>query len=943
MTSSAPDKKNLFQESPTELRRLVLLLYGLVGPVFVLVLHLEHDPDRGHWELPTIAGLVLLGAVALLARKEPKPADWILPIGVVPTVCCGIAAASCGDHGAIYMAVTAAPLAWAAVLSETFVVYIAWGVATATSLAVYTHMYGLAHAIPGTALFGTLNGLVAWTLHGKARALRALHAETKERARRHEALLAAIPDTLIRAENGGKIVDVHVPSESSTGAQPALLPAPLPSLLGRNVFDFVPDDVAPILHGAATKAIETGELQTIEYSMSYPDDSRRSYESRFVRSGPDEVIVLRRDITSRKRAERALQESEEKYRSVVNAIAEGVIVRDTEGKLLACNEAAERILGLSREELEARDFPSFLREDGAPLPLEERPRHVALRTGLPVRGRVLGMERPDGSIAWLSVSAELLRHSTEDSPYAVVITFSDVTERRLHAQRQLRDARLAGLEERINEIELVMTPEGQLVAANDKAALAYGYSRDELLHLRIRDLRAPGSQPAVSKQLARLQTDGSLRFETLHVRRDGSVFPVLVSSRTFQVDDETFVHSLIHDLTDEHRVRDQLLRSQKMESIGRLAGSIAHDFNNLLTVIQSYSVMLESDLPEDDPHRQEVSEILAAASRATTLTRRLLAASRRQIRAPRELSLADVVRASEPALRSLLGPAIDLQLALPSEPWTAHLDRAQIELVLQNLASNARAAMPTGGSLRVTITNWTNPVDPDVFGAPPPPGDYVVLTVSDTGKGIDAATRERLFEPMLTTRDAVMTTGLGLAEVHGVVSQSSGHVAVTSTPGHGASFRLYFPRFRAPEAPKALREPAAATSRRTTILIVDDDAEVRAVTRRLLSRERWDILEAADGDEALILYSKHVADIALILTDVAMPRLTGPELVARLDASGQGRPPVIFMSAYVDKASVGIDKLPPSTAFIAKPFDRASLLAMIASALPPKPGGAAAA
>ncbi len=512
-------------------------------------------------------------------------------------------------------------------------------------------------------------------------------------------------------------------------------------------------------------------------------------------------------------------------------------------------------------------------------------------------------------------------------------------QNKLELERALRDARLAGLEQRINEIEFVVTLEGQIVVANDRAVQAYGYSREELLGGNIRALRSGATTANVDSQLLRVAQRGAIRFETEHVRRDGSVFPVHVSSRRFEVEGEVFLHSLIRDLTLERLGNERVLQAQKMDSLSRLAGGMAHDFNNLLTVIHSYTEMVIGSLPEGDPRRDELLEVTSAASRATAFTRRLLAISRRQIREARDVHLGDVVRSMCPALGAILGPAIELACEpVPPGMWTAHLDREHVEQVLSNLVTNACAAMPHGGTLQIATANVTDPIDAEVFGEPPPPGEYVLLSVADTGTGIDARMARRLFEPVMTTRDGTRTTGLGLTVVYGIVRQSNGHVALSSMPGRGSTFRIYFPRSRPSEATMPVVRPSRVPVEvASKILLVDDDAEVLKVARRLLERGGHTILAAASGEEALSVLAAHRAEIAVILTDVVMPKMSGPEFVARLDSEGSPRPPVIFMSAYADSRSAGIAQLPPHATFIAKPFDRASLLAMIDAALVPRP------
>jgi PAS domain S-box-containing protein len=500
----------------------------------------------------------------------------------------------------------------------------------------------------------------------------------------------------------------------------------------------------------------------------------------------------------------------------------------------------------------------------------------------------------------------------------------------------------------------------RFVEVNEAAVRHYGYSREEFLELTIADIR-----PAVDRDALR-EAVGSTEPVSgriwCHRKKDGELIDVDITAHTLVVDGRPSRLVVARDVTETRR-RDearaqlttelqrelaerqrteealrqseaQLRQAQKMEAIGRLAGGVAHDFNNLLSVILSYSQLLVEDLPAGDERRADLTAIVDAAERAAGLTRQLLAFSRQQLLQPKTVNLNTTVAQAEKMLCRLIGEDIELHTQLASDLGMVLVDPSQIEQVIVNLVVNARDAMPEGGKLTVETKNVTLDDGYAAVHANVAPGRYVMMAVSDTGQGMDAATQARLFEPFFTTKEKGKGTGLGLSTVFGIVQQSGGSIWVYSEPSHGSTFKIYLPVVSDPTLSVASPPlPRTLTARGSeTILLVEDDAHVREVTRAILLRQGYQVLEAQDGEHALRLCAEHDASIDLLLTDVVMPRLSGRQLAERVLVL---RPTlrVLYMSGYTDDAIVRHGVLGSGMAFLQKPLTPRSLATKVREVL----------
>jgi two-component system, cell cycle sensor histidine kinase and response regulator CckA len=627
-----------------------------------------------------------------------------------------------------------------------------------------------------------------------------------------------------------------------------------------------------------------------------------------------------------KAAREALAASERRYRELVDLAPIGIFRSTRGGRFVSVNPALASLLGYdSPDEMLQLDLRADVYVVGA-----ERDQRVSEREGAGMSGFDVRWKRRDGSPVWVHLDSRVIRG--ESGALELFEGFVYDIQERKDAEEALR-----GSEERYRLL-FEKNPEPMWVfdektlaflAVNEAACRHYGYSHEEFLGMTIRDIRPAEDVPALLKQIAGESRNHEEAGVWRHRRKGGTVIEVEITSDKLIFGEREAQLVLASDVTEKRQLEEQFRQAQKMEAVGQLAGGVAHDFNNVLTAILGYGSLLASRLASDASGREEVEEILRAAERAAALTRQLLAFSRRQVLEPVVLSINELITNFEKMLGRLIGEDVNLVTRLEPSLGNVLADAGQIEQVIANLVVNARDAMPQGGKLTIETANADLDEAYAQRHATVRPGRYVMVAVSDTGTGMDAETQAHIFEPFFTTKEKGKGTGLGLSTAYGIVKQSGGSIWVYSEPGKGTTFKVYLPRVEeaAPAAPPRSSDslPALGTE---TILIVEDEPAVRSLSRQVLERSGYHVLEAGDGESALELVRAHPEPIHLLLTDLVMPDMGGTELASRL----QDKHPairVLFMSGYTDDGVVRNGMLGSGRAFLQKPFTPAMLVRKI--------------
>ena len=724
-------------------------------------------------------------------------------------------------------------------------------------------------------------------------------------AARLSALLDASPEAVAIVDGSWRFVYVNLSFERMSRT-------PSEALVGRGLWEVYPTAMNESFREQLRQVMKDRKPTRLEYQGA----NGATFEIHALPFG-DGIAFYSRDITELRRAAAELLQKEEHFRAILNTEPSCVMLLDREGKVLDTNPAGLALFELDEyDDIIARPILPFISKRDQHL-LETLNRKVFDGGSETIVIEIIGCR---GTRRRAEHRAVPLRDGSGAIVAALSVT-TDITERweseaalRSRANQHAVLAGLGALAMRDAEVEELTTN------AVDSIAEALRLSRRNALEL-LRRNGLTGAAPRISGEMAAETMD--IGPEDLNFVRSAAQIVMSAADR--------------RRAEDTLRERDEQLRqAQKMEAIGQLAGGVAHDFNNLLTIINVHTDLLLLQLDQRDPMRSDVEEVSRAAARAASLTRQLLAFSRKGVVQPQVLDLARVVEGVEPMLRRLIGEDVEFEtLAVgPIDPVLA--DEGEIEQVLINLVVNARDAMPQGGRLKVEVRNVV--VDEALCASHPSlrPGRNVMLRVSDSGMGMTSETMARAFEPFFTTKEPGRGTGLGLATVYGIVKQANGVITVDSVPGSGTTFCVYLPVAREQvEQDRPSAERRTLTSRGETILLVEDEDGVRRLARRVLESQGYTVIEAINGDDALRLAADYGGVIDLMLSDVVMPGMNG-RLVAERLVAARPETEVLFMSGYTDDEILRRGLLERGQRMLQKPFTATALAHEVRSVLDAK-------
>jgi PAS domain S-box-containing protein len=648
--------------------------------------------------------------------------------------------------------------------------------------------------------------------------------------------------------------------------------------------------------------------------------------------GQVSLVITFTDVTQREEAEaeqarlqRERDESLSRFQLLLERMPIGCVLTDADFKITYLNPAAERLFGFTLPEAQNQSpFELFIPPEASPYVEAIRER---MKAGDMAAHALNANRTKDGRTIVCEWHNTPLRNS-DGQTIGYLGMVQDVTVR-TESEDALREseARYRLLAENASDMITRMSVEGICLYASPACRTLFGWEPEELVGRSGYDFFHPEDVPRIREDHAALLREKETITVTHRSRhKDGGYVWLESIVRSIRDPQSGAIREFIavsRDVSARRELEAQLRQAQKMEAVGQLAGGIAHDFNNVLTIIIGYVSLIQESLGRASPWHGPLQEVHKAADRAASLTRQLLAFSRKQVLQPVVLDLNAVVARVEIMLGRLLGEDVRLVVALDPTLRRVKADPGQVEQVLMNLAVNARDAMPQGGQLTITTANVTVPDDPDRERPEMPPGPYAALTVRDTGCGMPPEVLAKIFEPFFTTKEVGKGTGLGLSTVYGIVKQSGGFVYAESTEGVGSIFVVYLPATEAtPEAPVEPSSPGIRV--RPTVLLVEDEDGVRAFAREVLCQTGYEVLEAAGGPEALELSRRYSGPIDLLVTDVVMPDMRGPELSERLH---QERPEtrVLFLSGYAEpelRHQEGFDR---TAAFLTKPFTPTAL------------------
>jgi two-component system, cell cycle sensor histidine kinase and response regulator CckA len=651
-------------------------------------------------------------------------------------------------------------------------------------------------------------------------------------------------------------------------------------------------------------------------------------------------LVVFRDISERLRATRELLATEQRYHSLFWNNPALVYEVACNGSIIEVNRTVERMLGYTVAEMKRHTFRDYIFADDMDYAVEVFGR-VLQGTAEEYRFRLV--TAAGTTLEVKGVSIPVVRDGVVVSVFGVALDITE--EERVRRELELQRLEFVELFEASPEAMLVTDDDDVIVRVNPEFTRTFGYQPEQALGRRVDDLLVPADRAEEGARLAAAARRGEVvRAETVRRCRDGSLINVSLLARELRLPGRApQLYGIYRDITSQrlaqqalHEREEQLRHAQRLESVGKLAGGVAHDFNNLVTVIIGHAGFALEQLPDDHPARLDLEQIECAGHRAASLTQQLLAFSRRQLLRPETVDAAAIIADVRRMLDRIIGEHIRFETSHEDTAFV-RADRGQLEQLLVNLVVNARDAMPAGGLLTITTDRTVLPdAETNTEGWDVEPGEYVRITVADTGTGMDEATLARIFDPFFTTKEQGKGTGLGLATVFGIAKQSGGHVTAASRLGHGTTIRVWLPGARMEEAldtkqAPAAQPPAAPAStppagNGTRVLVVEDEAALRDLAARFLRRTGHEVLLASDGVEALAIAAQTRLDV--VVSDLIMPHMGGRELARRL-RHAYPELPIILMSGYDDEIGAG----DPDERILTKPFTPAELTTRVEVAL----------
>jgi two-component system cell cycle sensor histidine kinase/response regulator CckA len=747
----------------------------------------------------------------------------------------------------------------------------------------------------------------------------------------YRALLEAAPDAMVIVNQAGEIVLLNLQVEKQFGYHRN-------ELIGQKVRNIIPEGFAERLIADGLRSAADAVAQQIGTGIELTGRHKSGGEFPIeimlspLRSAEGILVTAAiRDISVRKAAEKHLAQMESRYRGLLEAAPDAMVVVNQGGEIVLLNVQAEKQFGYRRDELVGQKVTNII-----PKGFAERLVADGLRTAADALAQQIGTgieltaRRKDRSEFPIEIMLSPL-----DGVDGILVTAAirDITERK---RREYDLSCLAAVVESSHDAIMSLTPGGIVLTWNHGAERVFGYSSAEAIGRSIVFL-SPAGRPSEGLTLMERveRADDVEPFETVGVKKDGTQIDIALTLSAIKNSDGQVVgvSSVARDVTESKNMEEMLRQSQKMEAVGQLAGGVAHDFNNLLGVILGYTGIMLERLGPNDPNRKGIDEIQKAGNRAALLTRQLLAFSRKQVLQPKVLDLNAVVASTEKLLQRLIGEHIELVVILDPALGRVTADAGQLEQIIMNLAVNARDAMTPGGKLTIETSNVEVDEEYAALHADARSGAHVMLTVTDTGCGMDAKTLDRIFEPFFTTKEFGKGTGLGLSTVYGIVKQSGGSVWVCSEVGVGTTFKIYLPRVSTileAASPGDRLETVEGGSQ--TILVVEDEAALLQVTRESLETVGYVILAAQSPAEAIRISESHPGPIDLMVTDVIMPGMNGAELATHLSVS---RPEmkVLYVSGYIDDTIVRHGVLEPGLTFLQKPFSPKALARKVSEVL----------